>query len=112
MSLSRGSLSGGSQSGDLCVGGLCQGEGVIVHGVSVWWFLSRVSLSRGSLSRRSQSGGLCLGVYVQGRRSLCRGLCQGEGVIVHGVSVWWFLPRRVFIRVSLSRGYLSRGSLS
>ena len=58
--------------------------GVSVQGVFVW-----VSMSRG--------GDLCAG-----------GLCLGKGVIIHGVSVWWFLSRRVFIRVSLSGGSLSR----
>ena len=67
---------------------------------------------------------LCLGVSVWGslsRESFSRGLCPGEGISVQGSmswggshcpwGLWQFLSRRVFIRVSLSRG-LYLGGLS
>ena len=116
---------GGSLTGGLCLsvsvlavyvqGDLCPGWGLIPEGslsrevcpwglclvISVQEGLYQVSLSRGSLSR-----GLCLGFYVQGRGSLSR----GGGHCAWGL--WRFLSKRVFIKVSLSRGSLSRGSLS
>ena len=89
--------------------GLCSvgSRRVSIWGVSVqgylswglpWGPLSRGGLSMGSLSRVS----LSRGISVQGGVFLQRAFSPGRSV--HGVSVWGFLSRRVFIGASLSRG--------